>query len=64
VGRDGIYIVKDFHSGVLLPQVATEYKWDSQTFLEQTCLKAGLPNDAWREGAKIWTFTAEIFGEE
>ena len=63
VGRDGIYIVKDYRSGVLLPQVATEYGWDNQTFLEQTCLKAGLPTDAWRKNAKIYTFSAEIFGE-
>jgi AmmeMemoRadiSam system protein A len=63
VGRDGIYVVKEFRSGVLLPQVAAEYGWDSQTFLEQTCLKAGLPNDAWQKGAKIYTFTAEVFGE-
>jgi len=64
VGRDGIYIVKDFYSGVLLPQVATEYNWDSETFLEETCLKAGLPTDAWQKGAKVYTFSAEIFGEE
>jgi AmmeMemoRadiSam system protein A len=64
VGRDGIYIVKDYRSGVLLPQVATEYGWDSLTFLEQTCVKAGLPTDAWRKDAKIYIFSAEIFGEE
>lgn len=64
VGRDGIYMVKEFHSGVLLPQVAVEHGWDSQTFLEQTCLKAGLSTDAWQKGAKIYTFGAEIFGEE
>jgi AmmeMemoRadiSam system protein A len=64
VGRDGIYIIKDYRSGVLLPQVATEYGWDSQTFLEQTCLKAGLPTDAWQKGAKVYTFSAEIFGEK
>ena len=63
VGRDGIYIVKDFHSGVLLPQVATEHHWDNQTFMEQTCLKAGLPADAWQENARIYAFSAEIFGE-
>lgn len=63
VGRDGIYIVKEYYSGVLLPQVATEYGWDRQRFLEETCLKAGLPPDAWQEGAKIHIFSAEIFGE-
>jgi AMMECR1 domain-containing protein len=43
--------------------VATKYHWDRRTFLEQTCHKAGLPSDAWREGAKIFTFSAEIFHE-
>jgi AmmeMemoRadiSam system protein A len=64
VGRDGIFIVKDFYSGVLLPQVAVEYDWDSLTFLQETCYKAGLPPDAWQEGAQIYTFSAEIFGEK
>ncbi len=63
VGRHGLYITRDFHSGVLLPQVATEYGWDRTTFLEQTCRKAGLPKNAWREGAKILSFEAEVFGE-
>jgi len=63
VGRDGIYIVKDYYSGVLLPQVATEYGWDRERFLEETCMKAGLPPDAWQEDAKIYVFSAEIFGE-
>jgi AmmeMemoRadiSam system protein A len=63
VGRHGLYVTKGFNSGVLLPQVATEYGWDRTTFLEQTCRKAGLPKDAWREGAKILSFEAEVFGE-
>lgn len=63
VGRDGIFIVKAPRSGILLPQVATENNWDSLTFLEQTCLKAGLPVDCWQENAAIYTFSAEIFGE-
>ncbi len=63
VGRHGLYITKGFNSGVLLPQVATEYGWDRTTFLEQTCRKAGLPKNAWREGAKILSFEAEVFGE-
>ncbi len=65
VGRDGIYIVKGFHSGLLLPQVAEEHRWDRTTFLEQTCFKAGLTPDAWKErDTKIFVFSAEIFGEE
>jgi AMMECR1 domain-containing protein len=46
-----------------LPQVATEWEWDRQTFVEQTCHKAGLPRDAWQKGAKLWRFEAEVFGE-
>ncbi len=64
VGRHGLYVTKGFNSGVLLPQVATEYGWDRTTFLEQTCRKAGLPKDAWREGARILCFEAEVFGEQ
>ena len=63
VGRHGLYITKGFNAGVLLPQVATEYGWDRTTFLEQTCRKAGLPKNAWQEGAKILSFEAEVFGE-
>lgn len=62
VGKHGIYIKKGFASGVLLPQVATEYGWDRITFLEQTCRKAGLPLNAWKErDAEIYIFSAEIF---
>ena len=63
VGRHGIYIIKGAKRGVLLPQVATDQGWDRETFLEETCLKAGLPPDAWLEGAEIYTFEAEVFGE-
>jgi AmmeMemoRadiSam system protein A len=65
VGRHGIYITKGFYSGVLLPQVATEYGWDRETFLEHTCMKAGLPPEAWKEeGVKIEIFEAQVFGEK
>lgn len=65
VGRHGIFITRDFHSGVLLPQVATEYGWDRETFLEHTCMKAGLPKDAWRDPeTKIEVFEAQVFGEK
>jgi AmmeMemoRadiSam system protein B/AmmeMemoRadiSam system protein A len=63
VGRHGIYITKGHRSGVLLPQVATEYGWDRLTFLRQTCRKAGLGADEWKDGATISTFEAEVFGE-
>lgn len=62
VGTHGIYIIKGFHSGLLLPQVATEYGWDRKTFLEHTCTKAGLPTDAWKEkDTEIYIFSADIF---
>ncbi len=62
VGEHGIYIIKGFHSGLLLPQVSTEYGWDRKTFLEHTCAKAGLPDDAWKEkDTEIYIFSADIF---
>ena len=62
VGKHGIYIVKGFYSGLLLPQVATEYGWDRVTFLEHTCNKAGLPKDAWKEkDTEIYLFSADVF---
>lgn len=65
VGQHGIYLEKNFSRGVLLPQVATEYNWDRQTFLQQTCLKAGLYGDAWQEDdADIYIFSAQIIKEE
>ncbi|MFC1654283.1 AMMECR1 domain-containing protein, partial [Myxococcota bacterium] len=58
-------ITKGFYSGVLLPQVASEYGWDRQTFLEHTCMKAGLPPESWKEeGVKIEVFEAQVFGEK
>ena len=64
VGRHGLYIIRGFNRGVLLPQVATEQNWDKITFLEHTCYKAGLDGDCWRSGAEIYVFTALIFGEK
>lgn len=64
VGTHGIIIRKGFNSGLLLPQVATEYGWDRETFLEQTCHKAGLPADAYQSGADIFIFSAEVFAEK
>jgi AmmeMemoRadiSam system protein A len=62
VGQHGLYIVKGLNRGLLLPQVATQYRWDRQTFLEQTCTKAGLPSNAWKDsGTQIFIFQAEIF---
>ncbi len=65
VGRHGIYIIQGGSSGLLLPQVAVEYGWDRETFLSQTCHKAGLPTNAWRnKQTRIFIFSAEIFGRE
>lgn len=64
VGRDGLVMEQGYRKGLLLPQVATEYNWDRETFLSHTCLKAGLPAAAWRSGAKISRFQAEVFSEE
>ncbi len=64
VGRDGLVAQDGFRRGLLLPQVATEHQWDRETFLSHTCLKAGLRPDAWRTGAKISRFQAEVFSEE
>jgi hypothetical protein len=62
VGKHGIYIIKGGWSGLLLPQVATEYGWNRQAFLEHTCQKAGLPPHAWKEkDTEIYIFSADIF---
>ncbi|SEM00246.1 hypothetical protein SAMN04489760_10293 [Syntrophus gentianae] len=64
IGKHGLYIMLGNCSGLLLPQVATEYDWDALTFLEETCYKAGLPYDAWKnEHAAIFIFSAEIIEE-
>jgi AmmeMemoRadiSam system protein A len=64
VGRHGLLISLAGQRGLLLPQVPTERNWDRITFLDQTCRKAGLPSDAWKHGATIEAFTAEVFGEK
>lgn len=63
VGTHGIYLIKGRAHGVLLPQVATEYGWDRETFLRHTCLKAGLPENTWQKECEIYIFSAEVFGE-
>ncbi|NDY42026.1 AmmeMemoRadiSam system protein A [Dissulfurirhabdus thermomarina] len=64
VGTHGIYLSNGPFHGVLLPQVAVEYGWDRETFLDQTCRKAGLPPGCWRDPAtEIHVFSAEIFSE-
>ncbi|MCI4323030.1 MAG: TIGR00296 family protein [Thermoplasmata archaeon] len=64
VGRDGLIVERAGSSGLLLPQVATEQRWDAATFLAETCRKAGLPPDAWEQTAtKVSRFEAIVFGE-
>ncbi|MGA2071241.1 MAG: AmmeMemoRadiSam system protein B [Sedimentisphaerales bacterium] len=64
LGTDGIILRKGGHSALFLPQVATEQRWDIPTMLTELSLKAGLPADAWKEGATFFVFQAEVFGEE
>ncbi len=62
IGRHGLIMSRDGRSGLLLPQVPVEWKWNQETFLEQTCAKAGLPRDAWKdEATTILWFEAVVF---
>jgi len=64
VGRHGLLVVRGSLRGLLLPQVATERNWSGERLLEETCVKAGLARDAWRDPAtRVFGFTAEIFSE-
>jgi uncharacterized protein (TIGR00296 family) len=65
IGRDGLIIKKGPHAGLLLPQVPVEYEWNVKTFLEHLCMKAFLPQDAWKDkDTEIYSFHSEIFAEE
>ncbi len=64
IGRHGLVVTQGSRRGLLLPQVPAEWNWNAGTFLAQTCQKAGLAPDAWRYGAELQAFTAEVFGEE
>lgn len=64
VGHHGLVVEEGARRGLLLPQVATEWGWDRETFLAQACVKAGLRPDAWNTGACVYRFQAEVFGEE
>jgi AmmeMemoRadiSam system protein B/AmmeMemoRadiSam system protein A len=64
IGTDGVVLNKDGRSAVFLPQVAPEQGWDLNQMLTQLSLKAGLPPDAWKEGASFLVFQADVFGEE
>ena len=62
IGHHGLIVEQGDQRGLLLPQVAIEYGWDAQTFASHTCLKAALPADAWRHGARMLVFEAQVFG--
>jgi uncharacterized protein len=63
IGKHGLVVNRGSFRGLLLPQVPLEWGWDRDTFIAQTCRKAGLPPDAWKMGATLEAFTAEIFSE-
>jgi AmmeMemoRadiSam system protein A len=63
IGRHGLVVSMGGRRGLLLPQVPVEHGWDRVVFLEQTCRKAGLFPDAWKAGAMLESFTAEVFGD-
>lgn len=63
-GKHGLVVSRGWQRGVLLPQVATEFKWQAARFLEETCVKAGLEREAWKDPqTRIQAFTAEVFSE-
>lgn len=63
VGKHGLFIKQGFYQGLLLPQVAAEYKWSRKEFLEHTCEKAGLYRNCYKEkNCEIFVFTADVFG--
>jgi len=65
VGKHGLIVTRGYNKGLLLPQVAPEWGWDRLQFLQHTCLKAGLPTDAWKDPkTRLEWFEAEVWGEE
>lgn len=64
IGVDGVVLNKNGYGAVFLPQVAPEQGWDVSQMLTELSLKAGLPPDAWKEGASFLVFQADVFGED
>lgn len=64
IGKHGLVVRMGYYSGLLLPQVATEWGWDVKQFLTETCHKAGLPGDSYMNGAEVYYFSAQVFGEK
>ena len=63
IGTHGLVVEQGARRGLLLPQVAIAWRWGREQFLAQTCIKAGLPADAWRRGATVYRFAADVFGD-
>jgi uncharacterized protein (TIGR00296 family) len=63
IGRHGLVVERGSRRGLLLPQVAVEWGWGPGELLAHTCLKAGLPRDAWQHGAIVYRFEAVVFGD-
>jgi AmmeMemoRadiSam system protein A len=64
-GKHGLVVSQGRQRGVLLPQVASQFNWGAQRFLEETCVKAGLERDAWKDPpTRVQAFTAEVFSED
>ena len=65
IGRHGLLVSRGRQRGLLLPQVAAEHHFSPDQFLQETCRKAQLPRDAWREsGTQVFGFTCEVFSDE
>jgi AmmeMemoRadiSam system protein A len=63
IGKHGLVVEKGRARGLLLPQVAVEWAWTPERFLQQTCIKAGLSPHAWRADARVYRFSADVFGD-
>jgi len=64
-GKDGLIVEKNGKKGVLLPKVAVDFNFDVKKFLENTCLKAGLNKEEWKnKDCRVYTFQTEVFCEE
>jgi len=64
IGKHGLVVTRGGNRGLLLPQVATQHRFNALRFLEETCVKAGLARSAWSEaGTRVEAFTAEVFSE-
>ena len=63
VGTHGLVVERGRSRGLLLPQVAVEWNWTPEKFLQQACVKAGLPPQAWRSDVAVYRFSADVFGD-